>query len=142
MSRRRGALTKGEQMARVRSKDTGPEIDVRRFLFYEGVRYRLHRRDLPGRPDIYIPRLRVAIFVNGCFWHGHNCRRAGFPKTNADFWRDKIARNVARDKVAIDNLRAMGVEVVTLWTCQVSSFHKTCLSIARRYRNETRSRLP
>ena len=121
-------------MARVRSRDTQPELLVRRLLSSQGVRYRLHRADLPGRPDLYIPRLRLAIFVNGCFWHGHGCARAGRFRTNVDFWTQKIARNVARDAATNDRLMAMGVEVLVLWTCEQEGFAPACRRIARRYR--------
>lgn len=130
---RKVALLKSAQMSRVRSRDTGPELRVRRLLSDMGVRYRLHRRDLPGRPDLYIGRLRLAIFVNGCFWHGHDCRRGGRSKTNADFWEQKIAGNLARDRRSVDRLKEQGVEIVTLWTCEIAGFPAACRNIARRY---------
>lgn len=127
------ALSKSEQMSRVRSRDTQPELRVRRLLSRLGVRYRLHRRDLPGRPDLYVGRLRLAIFVNGCFWHGHDCPRGRQPKTNVRFWREKIARNVARDDRVAQRLEDMGVSILVLWTCEVNYLTRTCRSIARRY---------
>lgn len=135
---RKIALTKSEQMSRVRSRDTAPELLVRRILTDLGVHYRLHRRDLPGRPDVYVGRLRLAIFVNGCFWHGHGCERAGRSKTNADFWQKKIAGNVARDRLAEERLKEMGVRVVNLWTCEVAGFLAICKNIARRYEKAVR----
>ncbi|MBE7219196.1 MAG: DNA mismatch endonuclease Vsr [Caulobacteraceae bacterium] len=107
-------------MARVRGKDTGPERAVRRLLTRMGLRYRLQRRDLPGSPDIVMPGRRVALFVHGCFWHGHDCRRgARQPKQNADYWRAKIARNVARDAGATDRLRALGWRPLVVWECEL-----------------------
>jgi len=131
---RKVVLSKSEQMSRVRSRDTEPELLVRRFLTGLGVRYRLHRRDLPGTPDLYIPRLRLAIFVNGCFWHGHGCSRAGRLGTNVDFWEKKIARNVARDRQTLERLEAVGIEALTLWTCEIREFASIGSMIARRYR--------
>jgi DNA mismatch endonuclease (patch repair protein) len=130
---RKVSLSKSEQMARVRSRDTGPEMKVRKLLSARGVRYRLHRKDLPGRPDIYVGRLRLAIFVNGCFWHGHNCPRAGRVKTNTDFWDTKILGNVERDRRSKERLRDMGVDTVTLWTCEAARFGVVCRNIAVRY---------
>src|SRR5665213_2958961 len=130
---RKVTLSKSEQMARVRSKDTKPELLVRRCLSSHGVRYRLHRRDLPGKPDLYNGRLRLAIFVNGCFWHGHGCSRAGRLRTNADFWNQKIAGNVDRDRRSLERLEEMGVQTMTLWTCESSGFPEACCQIARRY---------
>ena len=106
-------------MARVKARDTGPERAVRRMLREMGMPgYRLDRRDLPGRPDIAFVGRRVAIFVHGCFWHGHDCRRgARTPKTNAAYWRAKIARNRARDAAAEAALGAMGWRVAVIWEC-------------------------
>lgn len=131
-------LSKSEQMSRVRSRDTKPELLVRRLLSSLGVRYRLHQRDLPGRPDLYVGRLRLAVFVNGCFWHGHDCPRAGQSKTNADFWKQKIARNVARDRQALERLKEMGVQTLILWTCETAGFSAACRDLARRYNKAAR----
>jgi DNA mismatch endonuclease (patch repair protein) len=107
-------------MSRVRNRDTGPELRVRKLLHREGYRFRLQRRDLPGRPDIYLPKHKVAIFVHGCFWHGHEgCKRSKLPDTRAEFWSNKIAANRNRDADAVERLRAAGVAVVTLWECQL-----------------------
>jgi len=129
----RRALSKSEQMARVRSRDTRPEKLVRSILSNLGVRYRLHRKELPGRPDIYISRLRLAVFVNGCFWHNHDCARGRKPKTNVKFWHKKIRRNRARDRKALEGLRSIGVTAVTLWTCEYPKFEPLCRRIARHY---------
>lgn len=107
-------------MSRVRGKNTGPELTVRRLLHAMGLRFRLHRRDLPGTPDIVLPRFRTAIFVNGCFWHGHaGCRRARLPETRKDFWEAKICRNIERDSQSAAELRDMGFRVLVLWECEL-----------------------
>lgn len=130
-------MTKSQQMARVRSKNTKPELLVRKLLSAEGVRYRLHRADLPGRPDLYIGRLHLAVFINGCFWHGHHCARGQRPKTNARFWKKKIHTNIVRDKRAREALHDMGLSDERLWTCQEKTFPKRCRTIAERYREAT-----
>ncbi|RAK59465.1 very short patch repair endonuclease [Phenylobacterium hankyongense] len=104
-------------MARVANKNTGPEMAVRRRLHASGFRFSLHRRDLPGRPDIALPAYRAAVFVHGCFWHGHECTRGRRPQTNTAFWDQKIDRNIARDAAAKIQLEALGWEVHTVWTC-------------------------
>jgi DNA mismatch endonuclease (patch repair protein) len=107
-------------MSRVRSKNTGPELLVRSALHREGYRFRLHRGDLPGSPDIVLPKYRVVIFVHGCFWHGHEgCRRAKLPSTRQDFWRLKIERNQERDRIAQRDLAALDYQVMTLWECEL-----------------------
>src|ERR1700744_1714115 len=96
----------GARMAKVRQLDTSPEIAVRRIAHAMGLRFSLHRRDLPGRPDVVFPKHRLVIFVHGCFWHRHRgCKRATMPRTRIDFWSDKFARNVARDGWAVRKLR-------------------------------------
>ncbi len=107
-------------MRAVRSRDTAPEMQVRRMLHAMGYRYRLHRADLPGKPDIVFAARRRAIFVNGCFWHGHDCRRgARIPATNAAYWRAKIARNVARDRETLARLAALGWAALVVWECDL-----------------------
>ena len=107
-------------MARVKSKDTTPEKTVRRVLTRLGARYRLHRRDLPGHPDIVLPGRRLAIFVHGCFWHGHDCARGSrVPKNNRDYWLAKVGRNVARDARAIAALGTDGWRVEVVWECDL-----------------------
>lgn len=107
-------------MRAVKGKNTKPEIAVRRLVHSLGYRYRLHRRDLPGSPDlVFGPRSKV-IFVHGCFWHGHDCKRgARQPKTNFDYWRQKIDRNRARDHAAQEALETTGWDVLTIWECEV-----------------------
>ena len=105
-------------MRAVRSADTKPEMRVRRLLHRLGYRFRLHRAELPGSPDIVFPGRRRVIFVHGCFWHGYDCKRgARRPKTNADYWRAKIVRNRARDAAAEAALHDAGWAVLTLWEC-------------------------
>ncbi len=107
-------------MSRIRSKNTKPEILVRRFLFANGFRYRINVKNLPGTPDIVLRKYRTVIFVNGCFWHGHeNCKYFVLPKSNVDFWENKIARNQKRDKQKHVQLRLMGWHVISLWECQL-----------------------
>jgi DNA mismatch endonuclease (patch repair protein) len=121
-------------MARVRSRDTAPERLLRALLTARAVRYRLHRKDLPGTPDVYIPRLRLALFVNGCFWHGHACPRGRLPATNVSFWHPKIARTVERDARAVAALTERGIATQVLWTCDEPSFAVAADAIAARYR--------
>ena len=107
-------------MARVKSKNTTPEMRVRKALTRLGARYRLHRKDLPGSPDIVLPGRRLAIFVHGCFWHGHDCARgARVPKQNRDYWVGKVARNRARDATSREALAALGWRVETIWECEL-----------------------
>eukprot|EP01037_Dinobryon_pediforme_P014944 gene14944-15082_t len=109
-------------MRRVGSKDTGPERAVRRLLTSLGVRYRLQRKDLPGAPDIVLPGRKLALFVHGCFWHGHDCKRgARVPKTNEGYWRAKIASNVARDAASLTALADLGWRAEVIWECELKS---------------------
>jgi DNA mismatch endonuclease, patch repair protein len=106
-------------MSHVHSKDTTPELKVRRLLHAMGYRFRLYRRDLPGKPDIVLPKYGAAIFVNGCFWHRHRgCRKASMPSTHVDFWDEKFRRNVERDKKNVRLLRRAGWWVLVVWECQ------------------------
>ena len=106
-------------MSSVRSKDTKPELVVRRTLHRLGYRYRLHRRDLPGRPDLVFPGRKKAIFVHGCFWHGHGCRWGRLPKSRLDYWKPKIEANRKRDQKNLDDLRAAGWSVLVVWQCEL-----------------------
>lgn len=107
------------QMGLVRSTDTKPEMLVRRLVHAMGYRYRLHRRDLPGVPDlVFRPKQRV-IFVHGCFWHGHNCRLGRMPKSRVDYWGDKISRNKERDATNLRKLHGMRWKCLILWECQL-----------------------
>ena len=104
-------------MSRIRGKDTRPEMLVRRGLYALGFRYRLHRRDLPGRPDIVLSKHRAVVFVNGCFWHGHDCPLFVVPETNTRFWIEKIGANKERDARNREKLLADGWRVMTVWEC-------------------------
>lgn len=105
-------------MSRIRGKNTGPEMAVRRVLHRLGYRYRTHARDLPGRPDIIFRSRRAAIFVHGCFWHRHSCGLAYVPKTRHAFWRDKFLQTVRRDRLALRALKGAGWRVLVIWECQ------------------------
>ena len=106
-------------MARIRSKDTQPEMAVRRLLHALGYRFRLHRRDLPGTPDICFPGRKKAIFVHGCFWHRHEgCRRTTTPKTRTTFWEDKFRKNVVRDRKNMTGLNEAGWDAMVVWECE------------------------
>jgi DNA mismatch endonuclease (patch repair protein) len=112
--------TRSAVMRRVRGRDTTPELKVRRALTALGARYRLQRADLPGKPDIVMPGRRLAVFVHGCFWHGHDCARGSrLPKANRDYWIGKIERNRARDERSREALAALGWRVETIWECDL-----------------------
>ena len=112
-------------MASIHSKNTKPEMMVRRYLFACGFRYRVNYRRLPGTPDIVLRKYRTCIFVNGCFWHGHeNCDKYRLPKTNVEFWSRKIARNKERDIEVQHKLARMGWHVMTVWECQLDTKEK------------------
>jgi DNA mismatch endonuclease (patch repair protein) len=106
-------------MSRIPSKNTKPEIAVRSVLHRLGYRFRLHRGDLPGRPDIVLPRHRKIILVQGCFWHGHTCRLASKPKSNEGYWGPKIRANKARDALNLSALKDLGWSVLELWECEI-----------------------
>lgn len=107
-------------MSRIRSKDTQIELKVRKELFKKGFRYRLNVKDLPGKPDIVLPKYRTVIFVHGCFWHGHqNCKYAQVPKSNTDFWIAKIERNRVRDDETFRKLEALQWNVAVVWECEL-----------------------
>lgn len=113
-------------MASVKSKDSRPEMKVRRLLHSLGYRYRLHRSDLPGRPDLVFPSRRKVVFVNGCFWHNHfNCYRVRIPTTNRDYWISKLNSNSARDQSNVALLEESGWAVITVWECQLLDMTRT-----------------
>ena len=111
--------TRSRMMSGIRAKDTSPELRVRSMLHRAGFRFRLHRKDLAGKPDIVLPRYCAAIFVNGCYWH--RCPHCNYPlpKHNKDFWKAKFERNVARDKMKIDQLHHLGWKSVVVWECEI-----------------------
>lgn len=107
-------------MSKISSKDTKPEILVRKFLFSKGFRYRINVKTLPGKPDIVLPKYKTIIFVNGCFWHGHNCKKGKLPSSNTDFWKEKISNNRLRDDKNSDLLVKLGWKVIIIWQCEIS----------------------
>lgn len=129
-------------MSGIRTKNTKPELLVRRYLHSKGLRYRLHRRDLPGRPDVVLPRYRSVVFVHGCFWHQHpGCRFAVLPKSNRQFWLDKFRSNRQRDERDREALEALGWTVFVIWECETNEEHLEQLvrSITARDRWPTRN---
>lgn len=107
-------------MSKIGEKNTKPEILVRKFLFSEGFRYRINVKTLPGKPDIVLPKYKTVIFINGCFWHGHNCKKGKLPSSNIDFWKGKISNNKSRDDKNSDLLVKLGWKVIIIWQCEVS----------------------
>jgi DNA mismatch endonuclease (patch repair protein) len=112
---------RSRMMSGIRGKNTKPEIHLRSLLHRRGFRFRLHAKDLPGRPDIVLPRYRSAIFVNGCFWHGHDCRYFKWPRTRERFWREKIEANRERDRKKAAALRLLSWRVCVVWECALKS---------------------
>jgi DNA mismatch endonuclease, patch repair protein len=116
------AVTRSRMMSGIRGKDTAPEMVVRRHLHGAGLRYRLHDRTLPGRPDLVLPRHNVVVFVHGCFWHQHDgCRYAVMPRQNRSFWERKLTANRERDEAAVETLESEGWRVYVVWECDLSS---------------------
>lgn len=113
--------TRSRMMSGIRGRDTKPEIVVRKYLHALGMRFRLAPKNLPGKPDIVLPKYRTVVFVHGCFWHRHpNCQYTTTPKSNAEFWQTKFASNVKRDALVQEKLIAMGWHVLVVWECQTS----------------------
>jgi DNA mismatch endonuclease (patch repair protein) len=111
---------RSQVMSRIRSKNTRPEILVRSLLHSMGYRFRIHRRDLPGHPDIVLPKYRAVIFVHGCFWHQHpGCPNAVMPKTNTEKWKTKLEQNVERDRQHLTHLKALGWRCLVIWECEI-----------------------
>lgn len=108
-------------MSKIGGKNTKPEILVRKFLFSKGFRYRINVKTLPGKPDIVLPKYKTVIFINGCFWHGHNCKKGKLPSSNIDFWREKILNNKSRDDKNSDLLIKLGWKVIIIWQCEISN---------------------
>ncbi|GMX63616.1 very short patch repair endonuclease [Paenibacillus elgii] len=108
-----------EIMSKVKSKNTDLEIKLRKILHKLKYRFRLHRKDLPGNPDIVLPKHKKVIFVHGCFWHGHHCKKGNLPKSNLEYWQPKIVANKERDKRNIEKLKEMGWNVLTVWGCEI-----------------------
>lgn len=124
-------------MSLVKGRDTKPEILVRSIIHRMGFRFRVHRRDLPGNPDIVLPRYRKVIFVHGCFWHGHkNCPRSKRPSTQKSFWSKKLDRNLERDKNYLLELRQRGWRVLVIWECETKTPKKLMMKLERLLRDE------
>lgn len=115
---------RSEIMKSVHCKNTKPEILVRKFLFANGFRYRNNVKTLPGSPDIVLPKYKTIIFINGCFWHGHNCRAGRLPNSNIDYWHPKILSNIERDKNKIEQLKNSGWHVIVIWQCELKNKEK------------------
>lgn len=126
------SATRSRMMSGIRGRNTKPEILVRSLLHRQGFRFRLHVHELPGKPDIVLPRYHTAIFVHGCFWHGHDCSLFRIPTTREEFWREKIGRNKVNDQKALDTLLAAGWRVVVVWECAIRGAGKDIDSVARR----------
>jgi DNA mismatch endonuclease, patch repair protein len=129
---------RSEIMANVKSSNTKPELLVRQFLFANGLRFRLHNKSLPAKPDIKLTKYRTLIFIHGCFWHGHqNCKRYVMPKTNKKFWYNKIETNIKRDRKRVLQLRKLGWHVYTIWECdlQPRKQNKTLTKLLNRILN-------
>jgi DNA mismatch endonuclease (patch repair protein) len=120
-------------MSAIRSKNTNPETVVRSLLFALGYRYRLHRKDLPGKPDIILKKHNTVIFVHGCFWHQHKeCKRANIPKSNKKYWIPKLERNVERDKINKRELNRLGWNVITIWECETKDSGKITAELKKK----------
>ena len=111
-------------MSKISNKDTKPEILVRKFLFSQGFRYRINVRTLPGKPDRVLPKYKIAIFVHGCFWHGHDCKKGKLPSSNIDFWKNKILKNKLRDNENQAQLALLSWKVIVIWQCEISKIDK------------------
>ena len=112
--------TRSYNMSRIRAKNTKPEMIVRKFLFSKGYRYRLHNKKLPGTPDIVLAKHKTVVFINGCFWHGHeNCKYAFLPKTRTQWWKAKINRNMSSDNINVEKLMGQKWQVIIIWQCEL-----------------------
>lgn len=124
-------------MSKISGKDTKPEILVRKYLFSKGFRFRKNVKDLPGKPDILLSKYKTIIFINGCFWHGHeNCKKSALPATNIAFWKGKISSNIIRDKKIYVELSNMGYKVLIIWQCElgIKEREKTLDELANKIR--------
>ncbi|KXH85111.1 very short patch repair endonuclease [Chryseobacterium kwangjuense] len=111
---------RSEVMSKIRGKNTKPEMILRSQLFMKGFRFRIHKKDLPGKPDIVLPKYKTVIFVHGCFWHYHkDCREGRIPSTNSKFWQEKLSKNIDRDEKYIKELQQLGWKVIVIWECEI-----------------------
>ena len=121
-------------MSAIKGKDTKPEMIVRKYLFSKGLRYRLHVRSLPGNPDIVLPKYKTVIFINGCFWHGHEgCKYYRLPKSNVEFWKSKIINNKNRDVLNEIKLKVLGWRVIRIWECEIRRVQDRNKSLEKLY---------
>nr|DAL99851.1 MAG TPA: DNA G:T-mismatch repair endonuclease [Caudoviricetes sp.] len=130
--------TRSYNMSRIKSKNTKPELWVRKYLFSQGLRYRINVHSLPGSPDIVLAKYKTVVFINGCFWHGHaGCRYFVIPETRKDWWIEKINKNIERDNRANEALRSVGWNVIIVWECQLKPKQrsKTLADLAAKIRN-------
>lgn len=128
-------VVRSYNMSQIKAKDTKPELLVRKFLFSNGFRYKLHDQSLPGKPDIVLPKFKAIVFVNGCFWHGHKgCKYFVIPKTNREWWETKINRTIENDKKGISVLKRNGWNVITIWECELKKdrIDYTLMNISKR----------
>jgi DNA mismatch endonuclease, patch repair protein len=137
MADRFSAAERSRIMSLIKGKDTEPERIVRRIVHRLGFRFRLHVKELPGKPDIVLPRHHKVIFTNGCFWHGHHCKRGSRPSSNTEFWDSKIESNIKRDRRIRKELRDLGWKCVTIWQCQMKN-HKTLTEKITRFMTDKR----
>lgn len=121
-------------MSAVKGKNTKPEMIVRKYLFSKGLRFRLHVRSLPGHPDIVLPKYKTVVFINGCFWHGHNgCKYSHLPKSNVKFWENKITANKSRDTANEIKLKQMGWRVIRVWECEIKKVQDRTKTLEKLY---------
>ncbi len=129
-------MTRSENMTRVKSKNTKPEIFLRKLLWHKGFRYRVNYKNLPGSPDIYLPKHNTAIFVNGCFRHMHeNCKYSSIPKSNYEFWKNKLEGSVKRDKKNYAQLESMSIKVIVVLGCEIKEMLKDQVTAVERVEN-------
>lgn len=125
-------------MSAIKGKDTKPEMIVRKYLFSKGLRYKLHVKKLPGNPDIVLPKYKTAVFINGCFWHGHEgCKYYRLPKSNVEFWESKITNNRNRDILSEIKLKELGWRVIRIWECEIRKVQERNQSLERLYNQIT-----
>ena len=125
-------------MSRIKGKDTKIEVKIRKSLFNLGFRYRKNVKELPGKPDIVLPKYKTVVFVHGCYWHGHNCKEFHIPKTNVEFWEKKFKRNIENDKKHYEQLHFMGWKVIVVWECEIE---KNFTEVIDRLQKEIKSNL-
>jgi len=118
------AEQRSEIMSHIRSTDTAPELALRSQIHRLGLRFRLHRNDLPGKPDLVLPKHRLVVMMHGCFWHGHNCKDGRRPSSNSDYWNQKLDRNVSRDKRNVRSLQRLGWRCLIVWECELRNWEQ------------------